>query len=237
MWPSACLRKFRVVFRTLNHDGFELVRHWVSEDHQRSLLELLAAPTATARVSRSASGEDYATRGLQRSIPALAETLRSARIESLAEQVLGAAAVLLDATFFNKHLGANWAVPSHQDRVLAAATADVQGARVRRGEAYCEPAAEFLGNLVALRVHFDRNDELTGALKLIRGSHLWGVVPDETLRQLQADRFTRVDAEPGDVLAMRPLAVHRSASGSAPTQRRVLHVVYGDTQRARELGW
>lgn len=231
------MRKFRAVSGALDDDGFELIRQWVSEEHQRSLLELLATPAGLASASRNAGGENYAARGLQRASPALAEALSSARVDSLAEQILGATAVLLDATFFNKHPGANWAVPSHQDRVIAAVSADVQGARVRRGEAYSEPTAEFLGALVALRVHFDRNDERTGALQLIRGSHLWGIVPDETLRQLQADQFTRVDAHPGDVLAMRPLAVHRSASGSAPSQRRVLHVVYGDTRRARDLGW
>lgn len=101
------MRKFRGVFGALNDDGFELIRQWVSEEHQSSLLELLAAPAGLASASRNA---------------------------------------------------------------------DVQGARVRRGEAYSEPTAEFLGALVALRVHFDRNDERTGALQLIRGSHLWGIM-------------------------------------------------------------
>jgi hypothetical protein len=54
---------------------------------------------------------------------------------------------------------------------------------------------------------------------------------------LTPGQFTMVDANPGDVLVMRPLTVHRSPSGSAPAHRRVLHVVYGDANLARELGW
>jgi ectoine hydroxylase-related dioxygenase (phytanoyl-CoA dioxygenase family) len=191
----------------------------------------------TAASSRGAGGEAYAARGLNRSIPVLAEALRHAQVESLAERFLGVPAVLVDATFFDKHAAANWAVPSHQDRVVAAAHADVPGARVRRGEAYSEPVAESLGSLIALRLHFDTTDERTGALQLISGSHLWGIVPDGKLRELTPGQFTMVDANPGDVVVMRPLTVHRSPSGSAPAHRRVLHVVYGDANLARELGW
>lgn len=225
------------MLRGLAGDGFELVRQWVTAEHQRSLLELLAAADGIASVSRGAGGQSYAARGLHRSITILAEALRHAQVESLAERFLGAPAVLVDATFFDKHAAANWAVPSHQDRVVAAANADVPGARVRRGEAYSELAAESLSGLVALRLHFDITDERTGALELISGSHLWGTVPDVQLRELSPDQFTSVAANPGDVLVMRPLTVHRSPSGSAPTHRRVLHVVYGDANVARELGW
>jgi hypothetical protein len=224
------------MLRGMADDGFEMVREWLTAEHRGSLLKLLAAADGVASVSRGA-GESYAARALHRSIPLLAQTLQHVGVESLAERFLDTPAVLLDATFFDKHATANWAVPSHQDRVVAAANADLKGARVRRGEVCCEPAAGFLGGLVALRLHFDRTDERTGALQLIRGSHLWGIVPDANLRQVTPSQFTMVDANPGDVLVMRPLTVHRSPSGSAPTHRRVLHVVCGDSHHARGLGW
>jgi hypothetical protein len=107
-------------------DGFELVLPWVTAEHQRALLELLAA-AEVAKVSRGAGGESYAARGLNRSTSTLAEALREAQVESLADRLLAAPAVLVDATFFDKHEAANWAVPSHQGRVVSAVTSGVPG--------------------------------------------------------------------------------------------------------------
>jgi ectoine hydroxylase-related dioxygenase (phytanoyl-CoA dioxygenase family) len=141
--------------------------------------------------------------------------------------VLGCLAVPLDATFFDKHARANWAVPGHQDRVMAVTATTARKPRFRDGIAYAELDAESLAGLVALRIHFDPTDSDTGALCVVPGSHLNGVMPNAQISNVPLDQYVPCVASPGDVLILRPLLLHRSSPSRGEAQRRVLHVVYG----------
>jgi hypothetical protein len=83
-----------------------------------------------------------------------------------------ASGLLLD-----KHARANWTVPGHQDRIVAVAATTARKHRIRDGIAYAELDAITLAGLVALRIHFDPTDGETGALCVVPGSHLNGVMP------------------------------------------------------------
>lgn len=110
-------------------------------------------------------------------VPELGRLLDACGIDALASAVLRARAVPLDATFFDKHARANWTVPGHQDRVIAVAATTSRKHRIRDGIAFAELDAKTLAGLVALRIHFDPTDRDTGALCVVPGSHLNGVMP------------------------------------------------------------
>src|SRR5262245_56095557 len=70
---------------------------------------------------------------------------------------------------FNKSPHANWAVPWHQDRVIAVAEKhETPGYSnwVEKGVFWhCEPPIEALRQMVFVRIHLDRCDEKNGALE------------------------------------------------------------------------
>lgn len=112
---------------------------------------------------------------------------------------------------FDKRPGTNWFVPWHQDRA----------------EDGQDRPVTVLERTLALRIHLDDCSEDSGPLEVIPRSHTQG--------RLEADAIARAVAETppllylaarGDILALRPLLLHRSQRANRPTARRVIHIEY-----------
>jgi hypothetical protein len=202
----------------------------VLEAAAREALWQSICPETAAGAVRTGSRDPYGARGLLTARPELKRLLTVLGLDALAERALGVAAFPIDAVFFDKRPDVNWAVPAHQDLVVpipAAAEVDtVRRTRERDGLRYGEPADHVLGELVALRVHFDAASASHGGLAIACGSHTRGRLSSDEILQLPAHAFQPLDCHAGDVLLMKPLAVHRSPRSSAPARRRVLHLLY-----------
>lgn len=209
--------------------GFTLARNFVNPESRALLLRLTSPATGSGAVHHR-SGGAFAARGLLRKVSELSRLLEACGIDALASAVLGDRAAPLDATFFDKHARANWTVPGHQDRIVAVAATTARKHRIREGIAYAELDARTLAGLVALRIHFDPTDSETGALCVVPGSHLDGVMPSGHISNVPLDQYVPCAAGAGDVLVLRPLLLHRSSPSRGEGQRRVLHVVYGSQE-------
>jgi Phytanoyl-CoA dioxygenase (PhyH) len=112
---------------------------------------------------------------------------------------------------FDKSSTANWFVPWHQDRAKDGT----------------ERPLAALAQTVALRIHLDDCGDDNGPLEVIPGSHKSG-----RLDQAQIARISQHTAPllclaaRGDIVAMRPLLVHRSQRARVPQSRRVLHLEF-----------
>lgn len=210
----------------LESAGFTLRRDVVNAE-SRDLLLRLTTPAVISGAVHHRVGGAFAARGLLRKVSELARLLEACGIDGLASAALGDRAVPLDATFFDKHARANWTVPGHQDRVVAVASTTPRKHRIRDGIAYAKLDAKTLAGLVALRIHFDATDGDSGALGVVPGSHLNGVMPNEQILKVPLEQYVSCAAGAGDVLILRPLLLHRSSPSRGKGQRRVLHVVYG----------
>ncbi len=112
---------------------------------------------------------------------------------------------------FDKSPQANWFVPWHQDRA----------------EDRAERAIGYLENTVALRVHLDACEENNGPLEVIPGSHTHGRLAEPAIAGIAKQASPAIClTERGDILAMRPLLLHRSQRAKAPASRRVIHIEY-----------
>ena len=112
---------------------------------------------------------------------------------------------------FDKSPQTNWFVPWHQDRA----------------EDGAERAIAFLENTVALRIHLDACGEDNGPLEVIAGSHAKGRLEARTISGITAGAPAALClAERGDIVAMRPLLLHRSQRAKMPAARRVIHIEY-----------
>jgi Phytanoyl-CoA dioxygenase (PhyH) len=129
----------------------------------------------------------------------------------IASQLLKSPATLTRLQAFDKSEHANWFVPWHQDRA-------------EDGQERAIPALE---KTIALRIHLDDCDEANGPLEVIPGSHGHGRLGAEAIVEWVATRPSRLClAVRGDILAMRPLLIHRSQRAQKPVARRVIHLEY-----------
>ena len=112
---------------------------------------------------------------------------------------------------FDKSASANWFVPWHQDR-----------AEDGRDRSCVE-----LEQTIALRIHLDDCDDNNGPLEVIPGSHTNGRLESGAIALLvNAQSPLLCLAARGDIVAMRPLLVHRSQRARLPAARRVLQIEY-----------
>ena len=146
-------------------------------------------------------------------------------------QVFGNDLIPARIVAFNKTAGNNWAVPWHQDRVIAVAHRhDVAGFSnwTHKGrEWHCEPPRELLDQMYFLRVHLDDNAAADGTMRIALGSHTGGYVPAAEARA-EAERHQQEDcvARRGDVLVLKMLTLHASSSSETTNPRRVFRVDY-----------
>lgn len=77
---------------------------------------------------------------------------------------------------------------------------------------YVQPPASILEQMVSLWIHLDACSEVYGPIKFIPGSHLAGILKPHLLGRLRHNRAPVVyPAEPGKIIAMRPLILHSSS--------------------------
>jgi Phytanoyl-CoA dioxygenase (PhyH) len=190
-----------------------------------------AGPTAVAGVRHAAF--DRALLGWLARHPALGQMVAD----------LGfAGARLVRVVAFDKTPAVNWFVPWHQDRAIAvAARHEVEGYgpwTVKDGVLHVEPPLAVLEAMVTLRVHLDDCDEDNGPLETLLGSHRRGRLAAREIAALAEDLPRRLClTAAGDVLALRPLTVHRSQRARLPRRRRVLHLEYCAHPLAPGLAW
>lgn len=143
---------------------------------------------------------------------------------------------------FDKNPTANWGVPWHQDRVIAVnerieAPGFINWTR-KSGGWHCEPPVTLLERMLFVRVHIDRNTVENGAMEIALGSHRAGKVTSETAAEVAGKFETELTlAEPGDVLVLAMLTLHRSTPSVSRSNRRALRVDYSSDQLPKPLGW
>jgi hypothetical protein len=101
---------------------------------------------------------------------------------------------------------------------------------VRAGILYAHAPSWALSRILALRLHLDNSARENGPLRVIPGSHAFGVLSDEDVFRLARRQEAIECVVPrGGVLAMRPLLIHSSSKARANGQRRVLHIEYAES--------
>lgn len=224
----------------LHSFGFATLPQTVNADGIQRVLDCLKGAEALSG-ARQRISQTYAVRHLLWDVPNLAWCLTHTGLDDVARDLLGQPAFPISATFFNKNPDANWTVPGHQDLVMPVAerqTAEgFTGWSEKSGVTYVEFPEAALVDLVALRLHLDDCSVENGALAVVPGSHLRGKLRDAEIAAITRESYQLCPAKVGDVLAMKPLLVHRSSPATTPSHRRVLHVVYAVADPGQGVRW
>ena len=142
---------------------------------------------------------------------------------------------------FDERAGAIGSAPWHQDRVIAVRErVDAPGFAnwSRKERAWpCEPPEALLRSMLFLRVHLDRSDEDTGAMEIAPGTHRAVVPAGGATHVARANGAEPCRAEPGDVLVLPMLTLHRSRPSASARRRRVLRLDMADMPLPAALAW
>ena len=163
------------------------------------------------------------------------------RLGDLVAQVLpGAFPVRLVA--FDKTSENNWALPWHQDRVIALRERHTlpgyDNWTRKAGTWHCEPPLALLQGMLFARLHLDDCDEENGALEIALGSHRLGPVPAaEAAAQASACPREVCRAKRGDVLLLKMLTLHRSSRSKSRQPRRSYRIDFAAEALAPPLAW
>ena len=198
----------------------------IPEVFEQKEIEPLLQELGRANLPRSRAGVRHAMR-----VRAVGEMARRAPLLEIAQEILGEGAFPYRATLFDKSAPANWLVVWHQDTALPLRERrEVPGWgpwSVKEGVNYAHAPASTLEQVVALRVHLDDSTSENGPLRVLPGTHAFGVLTDEQIHVLST-KTAEVEClvGKGGVLAMRPLIVHASSKAQTEMPRRVLHIEY-----------
>jgi ectoine hydroxylase-related dioxygenase (phytanoyl-CoA dioxygenase family) len=223
--PTAMASTVRVTKSMMEDAGYWVEENVLSEPECDSLIEAL---------SHNMTGRSRAGARHLMTNPMVAAVANDQRLLQLARRSLGEGAVPFRATLFEKSGKANWLVVWHQDTALPLASHNKSSEwgpwSKKAGILYAHAPGWALSRILALRVQLDGSTRENGPLRVIPGSHAFGVLSDEEVFGM-ARRQEQVECiiSRGGVLAMRPLLIHASSKGRADEHRRVLHIEYAES--------
>ncbi len=226
--------------RQLATAGYATVPALYSAAEVAALLACIeAAPTAGPNFRRSQ--DVFAIRNLLGEVPALWPLLATPALRGLLGELFPAGCHLTKAIYFDKPAGSNWLVAWHQDLMInvdrrAADLPDFGPWTAKAGWVAVQPPVAVLENTITLRLHLDDCDTTNGALKVVPGSHLGGVVPAENIATHTA--AATVCAVPaGGGMLMKPLLLHASSRSTSRRPRRVVHLEFSAAELPDGLAW
>ncbi len=238
---SSKLKQTETYLEEIQVSGFAVVPGILDEATAVKLIDQLE------RIPRSQStkqrGQTYfGIRNLLTIAPCIADLANSSAIRSVVDPIAGAKARVVRGIFFDKTPEANWKVVWHQDLSIAVQQRkELAGFTCwskKAGVTHVQPPTFVLENILALRIHLDAANELSGALKMIPSSHRNGRLDQDDIENLKREARPFVcSVEQGDVLAMRPLLLHSSSLSRTASHRRVIHLEFASIDLPGGLEW
>ena len=170
------------------------------------------------------------------------EFVRSAEVQAVLSEIGYIGGFCVRGILFDKHSGANWKVPWHQDRKIAVKERlEVEGFRswsVKERMTHCQPTAEILADMMALRFHIDDCGESNGPLKVLPGTHNEGFLTiNASMKYAESIPVEFCTCIAGDVIVMKPLLLHASSEATTVGHRRVLHLEFAKSGLPGGLEW
>lgn len=214
---------FRKQVLSVHERGFVLIPHLFDGEMIDEMMTTLDRHLPIDDAAVRAGDAVYAARDLLRLCPTVIEWWQQPALVELVRAVLGDEAGLVRGVLFDKPPEQSWAVPWHKDRSIVIRPPKqlsdrYSPPRLKAGIWHCEPPESVPQRMLSLRIHLDASTAENGPLSVVAGSHQPG----------PRGEVVELLAQPGDVIAMRPLIDHsspRSQPGSM-AHRRVIHLEF-----------
>lgn len=219
---------------SFSDNGYELINSFLSSEQ----LDIFNSEIGEISLAHTSGG----IRNAQAKYPCIDAYVRSNHILDLASSYIVGVPQFVRAILFNKTPNNNWLVPLHQDKTVAVSKEfSEQGWgpwSKKEGVVHVQPPIGVLNSMVTFRIHLDSTNTENGCLAVVPGSHKLGILKQQQI----SDKFNHLKSLPcpapeGSALVMRPHLLHSSRKGTAPTQRRVLHVEFSSYELPSGVSW
>ena len=219
---------------TLAVQGFEVIKGVVQKTLIDEALFEIEQP-----VQKASQG---GIRNAEKKFKSVAKISNLDAIQKVINLHLSAESKLIRAIVFSKGPESNWSVTWHQDKTIALdkkkELKNWGPWSVKDGTIHVQPPLELLKKILTIRVHLDPTDQENGCLRVIPGSHKYGIMSSEKIAQtVQKSSPVYCEAEAGDLLLMKPTILHASSKSQVLAQRRILHLEFSDFQLPTGLSW
>ena len=168
----------------LEKEGFAIINDIYSLKEIKAITDLIGSASDDKPAFRK-SNDLFAIRQFLREIPTIKPLLFTDRFCSLIKALFGTDYFVVKSIYFDKPPASNWFVSYHQDLTIAvnqkAVIHGFDNWTVKQHQYAVQPPLAVLQNNFTIRIHLDDTDKNNGALKVIPGSHVKGILRPETL--------------------------------------------------------
>jgi hypothetical protein len=211
--------------------GFAVVEHVYSTTEADAMLAVIQRVHGDQQL--------FGRRRFLQDTPGLSKLVFTPALKKMLSELLPRC-FAVKSIYFDKPPQANWFVSWHQDKIIfVKEKTEAFGFKnwtQKENESGVQPPAEYLGNIVTVRIHLDDTDATNGALKVIPYSH------SEAGLRPAAVSFSDSDAQlcpvqRGGVMLMKPLLFHASSCSSTEQPRRVIHLEFCNLELPSGMEW
>lgn len=216
---------------SLNSSGFVLVPEIYSQQEVQSIHKLIALVHGAAEL--------FGTRQFLMRTSGLQDLLMTDRMKNLLAEV-APKYFIIKSLYFDKPPQANWFVSWHRDQTIFVKekieTVGFKNWTMKENEFGVQPPAEYLGDIVTVRIHLDDADETNGALKVIPYTHSEASVRPAAISISDSDSVL-CPVKAGGVMLLKPLLFHASSKSTSEKPRRVIHLEFCSLDLPNGLEW
>ncbi len=224
---------------TLQKDGFLIIGNIFSDTEVDHMLALINLADSSVLLFPKQS-ELFAIRQFFTKVPGTFDLVFNDKLRKLISALFGDDFFVVKSIYFDKPSKSNWFVSWHQDLTISVdQKEEVTGFdfwTVKQNQFSVQPPVDILEDNFTIRIHLDKTTEDNGALKVIPGSHLKGVLRTDVPGFSKAAGFC-CNVERGGIMLMKPLLYHSSGRTTNGLQRRVIHVEFSRSELPQQLKW
>jgi ectoine hydroxylase-related dioxygenase (phytanoyl-CoA dioxygenase family) len=220
-------------------DGFAVLNSVYSTDEVSQILILLESISVEKETVRK-SKDLFAIRQVLKEIPELSSLVFTDQLRKIINRFLGKNYFVVKSIYFDKPPESNWFVAYHQDLTISVLQREnIEGFSCwtkKQNQFAVQPPVDILENNFTIRIHLDDTNIDNGALKVIPGTQMRGILrTDELVLQQENEQICEV--KKGGIMIMRPLLFHASNKTINATRRRVIHIEFSSFRLPLPLQW
>lgn len=220
-------------------NGFAIINDVFSQKEVDAIVDTIEQVDSTRPTFRR-SADLFAIRQFVKEVPQVMPLIFIETLTNIIHDLFGKDYFIVKSIYFDKPGDSNWFVSYHQDLTISVdKKIELEGFgpwTVKQNQFAVQPPLPVLESNVTIRIHLDDTDEHNGALRVISGSHLKGIIRSETIDWSKETEIT-CKVKRGGIMLMRPLLLHASSRSTENKRRRVIHIEFSNKRLPEPLQW
>lgn len=225
--------------KDLHAKGYAILENIFTEIEIEKLLNVIKLSDKKNSTFRK-SEDLFAIRQFLNEIPHALPVILNQKFQTIIKDFLGDNLFIVKSIYFDKPQKSNWFVSYHQDLTISVnkkiSDKNYGPWTIKQNQFSVQPPEAVLDSIYTIRIHLDDTDENNGALKVIPGSHLKGILRPEMINRNVENEETCIVPK-GGIMIMRPLLMHSSGRTTNGKQRRVIHLELSNFELSNDLKW